>query len=144
MERTMTGSKRLSRKSFRTGAQLLAAAALLAWLPQAASADAASEAVTAATHANLAAAGKDIGTVHTHLHHTLNCLVGPKGEGFDKAAINPCANAGNGAIPDSKDAAKTKVLEDAATLARGGIAATDLAAAQKAAHETEAKLKTLK
>ena len=58
--------------------------------------------------------------VHAHLHHTLNCLVGPNGMDFDKDALNPCKNAGNGAIPDTTDAAKQKALEAAADKARAG------------------------
>ena len=73
----------------------LAFAALL--LPVAALADAHSEIVNAETHAGLAAKGTDLAAVHMHLHHTLNCLVGPSGAGFDAKEINPCANAGSGA-----------------------------------------------
>ena len=48
---------------------------------------------------------------HKHLQHAVNCLVGPNGKGFDAAAGNPCGKAGNGAIPDSTDAAqKAKLL----------------------------------
>jgi hypothetical protein len=59
---------------------------------------------------------------------------------FDKQ-MNPCAHAGAGAIPDTTDAAKRKALEAAAAKARDGIAATDFAAAQKAAAETSSMLK---
>jgi len=37
---------------------------------------------TAANHAGLAANAGAIEMVHTHLHHVLNCLVGPGGDGF--------------------------------------------------------------
>ncbi|HVT23507.1 MAG TPA: hypothetical protein VHD95_02685 [Rhizomicrobium sp.] len=103
-------------------------------------ADAASEVVNAQTHAGLAAAATKIEGVHTHLHHALNCLVGPAGQGFDAKQMNPCAQAGSGAIPDTTDAAKKKKLEAAAAKAREGIAATDFAAAQKAASETASML----
>jgi len=108
---------------------------------QQAFADAASEVVNAQTHAGLAAGSAKIEGVHTHLHHTLNCLVGPAGKGFDAKEMNPCANAGAGAIPDTADAAKKAKLEAAADKARAGLAATDLAAAQKAATDTAAMLK---
>jgi len=114
-------------------------AALL--LPVAALGDAHSEIVNAETHAGLAAQGADLATVHMHLHHALNCLVGPSGAGFDAHEINPCANAGNGAIPDAADAAKKKALEAAAAEARAGIAETALAKAQQAATATAAMLK---
>jgi hypothetical protein len=87
---------------------------------------------TAAQHAGFAAAGADIATVQRHLHHTLNCLVGPEGQGFDQAAGNPCAQAG-GAIPQTADAALKEKLTKAATDATAAIALSDLAAAQAAA-----------
>jgi hypothetical protein len=117
-------------------------ASLLAFAPQTALADAsASETVTAATHADLAAQSADIKGVHTHLHHVLNCLVGPNGNGFDAKELNPCANAGNGAIPDTTDAAKQKLLNAAADKARAGIVAADLKTAQADAREASALLK---
>jgi hypothetical protein len=110
---------------------------------QASAADVKSEVVNAETHAGLAAQATDLDGVHTHLHHALNCLVGPNGAGFDAKQMNPCANSGNGAIPDTTDAAKKKSLEAAADKARSGIAATDLAAAKKDATATAAMLKPL-
>jgi len=78
---------------------LFAFAVLL--VPGAALADGHSEIVLAEQHAGLAAGSGDIAMVHAHLHHTLNCLVGPGGAGFDANQMNPCANAGHGAIPDN-------------------------------------------
>lgn len=122
---------------FVVGAAIMAVPPVL----QRAFADAASEVVNAQTHAGLAAASTKIEGVHTHLHHTLNCLVGPAGQGFDAKQMNPCAQAGSGAIPDTTDAAKKKSLEAAAAKAREGIAATDLATAQKTASEIANMLK---
>ena len=117
----------------------------LAALPlQANAADLNAEIVTAATHADLATQSSDVAMVHMHLHHTLNCLVGPNGTDFDAKEINPCANSGNGAIPDTTDAAKQKSLEAAAGKARDGIAANNLTAAQKLAADTSAMLKAIK
>ncbi|HWA91913.1 MAG TPA: hypothetical protein VG889_17875 [Rhizomicrobium sp.] len=107
----------------------------------AAFADGHSEIVNAEQHAGYAAAAADVGTAHAHLHHTLNCLVGAGGQGFDAKEINPCAQAGNGAIPDAADAAKKSALEAAAAKAREGIAAADLAGAKKAATDAQAMLK---
>jgi len=107
-------------------------------------ADVASEVVNAATHAGLAAGSANLGDVHMHLHHTLNCLVGPGGAGFDAKQMNPCANAGTGAIPDTTDAAQKKLLEAAAAKAREGIASADLATSQKDAADTAAMLKAVK
>ena len=113
-------------------------AALL--VPAAALADAHSEIVNAATHAGLASQSTDVATVHAHLHHTLNCLVGPGGPGFDAREMNPCANAGNGAIPDG-GLLKKLSLQAAAAKARAGIAEPNLAKAQQDAADTAAMLK---
>jgi hypothetical protein len=118
-----------------------AAAAAVLVLPSAAFADAHSEIVTAATHAGLAAGATDIAGVHMHLHHALNCLVGPAGHGFDGKELNPCAQSGNGAIPDTQDAAKKAALQNAADKATAAIALNNLEAAQKAATDIGAMLK---
>jgi hypothetical protein len=123
---------------------MLALAAGLSLIAVQANADVKSQIVNAETHAGLAVQATAIEGVHMHLHHALNCLVGPTGAGFDAKQMNPCAHSGNGAIPDSTDAAKKKSLQAAADKAASGIAATDLATAQKDASETEAMLKPLK
>jgi len=115
-----------------------AAAACFAALP--ALADEAGELSIAQTHAGLAAKATAIDGVHMHLHHALNCLVGPGGAGFDPSNANPCAKAGNGAIPDSTDAGQKTKLAAAVSKAEAGIAATDLAAAQAAATDTAAAI----
>ena len=94
----------------------------------------------AANHANLAANAGAIEMVHTHLHHVLNCLVGPGGQGFDAAPGNPCGQAG-GAIPQTADAATKTKLEGVAASVRGGIANNDIAAAKKVATDANAALK---
>lgn len=113
----------------------LAGAALM-FSTAAFAADPATEVKTAATHAGLAAKAGDINMVHTHLHHALNCIVGPGGEGFDAGQANPCAAAGAGAIPDTTDAAMKTKLAAAAKDAAAGIAATDLKMAQEKAAAT--------
>ena len=94
----------------------------------------------AANHAGLAANAGAIEMVHTHLHHVLNCLVGPGGNGFDAAPGNPCGQAG-GAIPQTADAGQKAKLEAAATQVRAGIANNDMAAAKKVASDVQASLK---
>lgn len=94
---------------------------------------------TAAQHAGFAASSGDIEGVHRHLHHTLNCLVGPDGEGFDQSQGNPCANAG-GAIPQTADAEVKEKLEGLAAQVRTAIASSDLAAAQQVATSVQAAL----
>ena len=105
-------------------------------------ADVQKEIATAEQHAGYAQAATDLKMVHTHLHHTINCLVGPKGKTFDEKALNPCKDLGNGAIPDA-DAATKKKLQAPLDKARAGLKATELQAAQKDAGETEAMLKKL-
>lgn len=104
-------------------------------------ADAAKEIQTAATHAGYATEATVLKTVQAHLHHTVNCLVGPKGIGFDAKQLNPCKDQGNGAIPDTADAAKKKQLEAALASAKAGLKATTLAAAKADAQKTAASLK---
>ena len=91
------------------------------------------EIANAKTHANNAANAGTIDAVHMHMHHAINCLAGPKGEGYDASQMNPCANAGDGAIPDQTDAAKKAKLESAKATLIKGLALTDLKAAQDSA-----------
>ena len=70
-----------------------------------------------------------------------NPLNGANGTTFnsffhDLGAGNPCGKAGNGAIPDSSDAAVKAKLQTIADSAAPGLTTTDLAAAQKAAQST--------
>ena len=130
-----------SKKSFR----LVALCAALTALPLTAmAADASSEITAAATHAGFAAKATTLDMVHAHMHHALNCLVGPGGNGFDATALNPCKNSGNGAIPDTTDTAKKKSLEDVAAMLRTQVMGDDLAMGQKAAASIEEQLKALK
>ena len=116
-------------------------AGLLA-LPMAANAaDASTEITTAATHAGFAAKSGTIKMVHTHMHHAINCLVGPKGNGFDKSALDPCKNSGHGAIPDTMDSTKRSELETVAENLRKGLTDNNLASAQKVAATAEMDLK---
>jgi hypothetical protein len=117
------------------------AALLTAPLPVLA-ADAHGEAVTAATHADLAAKAADMAGTQMHLHHALNCLVGPAGKDFDAKNMNPCANSGTGAITDQTDPTKKAALERAADDARKALAATDLATAQSGAAATAVAINT--
>ena len=94
----------------------------------------------AANHAGLAANAGAIEMVHTHLHHVLNCLVGPGGNGFDAGPGNPCGQAG-GAIPQTADAGQKAKLETVAASVRGGIANNDMAAAKKVATDAQTALK---
>lgn len=107
--------------------------------PFAAHADAAGEVSTAAQHAGFSAAATSLKVAHMHLHHTLNCLVGPSGRGFDSKQENPCSSMGSGAIPDTTDAAAKKSLEHIAARTRSALRSTSLATVTKdaAAIQTE-------
>ncbi|HEX4294683.1 MAG TPA: hypothetical protein VHZ29_11150 [Rhizomicrobium sp.] len=117
-----------------------AAVAAAVLLPATAFADAHSEIVNAGMHAGFAAGAPDVAGAHAHLHHALNCIVGPSGDGFDAKEMNPCANAGKGAIADTISTSKKASLEAAAAKAREGIAAADLATAQKDASDLRVML----
>ena len=127
-------------RSIRLNAVFVAMFALIGLSALVYAADAAKEAAMAARHAGLASKAADVKTVHTHLHHVVNCLVGPKGEGFDANEANPCASLGDGAIPDTTDSEMKAMLMDALKTANAGLGSDDLATAQKNAAETAATL----
>jgi len=104
----------------------------LACVSTASLADGPQATATAARHAGLAAAAEDMAGAMRHLHHTLNCLVGPDGAGFDAGAGNPCNEAG-GAIPQTADAMAKSKLEGAATQVRSALGNSDLAAVKQTA-----------
>jgi hypothetical protein len=82
---------------------------------------------TASAHAGMALGATDLKTAHTHLHHVINCLVGPSGKGFDAQEADPCKGQGQGAIVDAKgDAASESKLHTALTQAEHGLKSTTL------------------
>lgn len=106
--------------------------------------DSAADQVTIAhAHALMAQNATTVAMSHTHLHHVINCLVGPGGSGFDATADNPCKDKGNGAIPDSADnPALHGKLESALNDAQAGLKVDDLTALQSAAGKTAAALES--
>ena len=118
---------------------LLAAPLLVSSVPAMAG-DLGKELSTAVTHAGMAAGSTELKMVQTHLHHVVNCLVGPQGAGFDAAAGNPCKDQGGGAIADAPPA-KQAMLKTALATAQSGIMETDLAKAKATAAETQLALK---
>jgi hypothetical protein len=126
---------------------IIAIAAVISGLltfPIAAYADAKSEIATAAQHAGLAAAAPDLVQTHMHLHHAMNCLVGPQDADFDKTNTNPCAQQGKGAFPDESDAEIKTKLQNAMSAAADGIASKDVATAKKYAATVESLLNAIK
>ncbi len=79
------------------------------------------EIATAADHASYAAKAGELDKVHHHLHHVVNCLIGPSGSGFDTGAGNPCGKEGAGILNDiPADSEIKKPLEQALVLAKTG------------------------
>jgi hypothetical protein len=64
--------------------------------------DPSAELKTAVTHAGFAGKYDTMKEVTLHLHHAVNCLVGPQDKMFDAAAGNPCQGQGNGFLADQK------------------------------------------
>ncbi len=58
------------------------------------------ELTTALTHAGFAAKYEALQEVTTHLHHVVNCIVGPNDKMYNTAAGNPCQGQGNGILAD--------------------------------------------
>lgn len=124
---------------------LLLALALPAALQAAdANGTASKQIATAAAHAGMALGAADLTTAHMHLHHVVNCLVGPAGKGFDAKAADPCKGMGQGAIVDAKgDATVEARLQTALHQAEQGLKAGTLDAAhadaKKAMESLQAK-----
>lgn len=95
----------------------------------------------AVEHSGFASKSSTLKMVHAHLHHTVNCLVGPSGAGFDGKFLNPCKGLGNGAISDSMDMKTKKSLESALELANKGLASDNLSMAQQDARLVNDMLK---
>ena len=112
--------------------------------PMTAYADAAAQIATAAQHAGLAAAAPDLAQTRRHLHHALNCLVGPLDADFDKTNMNPCAQQGKGAFPDASNQDIKVKLQGAMSAAADGIAAKDDATAKKNAATVKTMLEAIK
>ena len=96
---------------------------------------------TAHAHATMAQSADSVAMAHTHLHHVINCLVGPTGQGFDAAAGEPCKGQGNGAIPDSAtDHSLHAKLESALAGAQAGLKSESLASVHQDAGKVAASL----
>lgn len=99
------------------------------------------EVSTAHAHALLAQNATTVADAHTHLHHVINCLVGPEGSGFDAAAGTPCKGEGNGALKDSaSDSALQAKLKAALGDAQRGLTSNSLSAVQQDAAKAAAAL----
>jgi hypothetical protein len=130
---------------WRVGIDALAAAAVAGLImtpalaqSKAAGGDGAAELRTAATHAGFAAKYETLKEVMLHLHHTVNCLVGPKDRMFDAAAGDPCQGQGVGALPDIKarsgEGPQYYEVQWVARMADEALQANELNQAKAAAH----------
>jgi len=109
-------------------------AAALAATPAFAAVSAGKEIGTAIEHSGFASKVKSTEQVHLHLHHVVNCLVGPHGKGFYAAAGDPCKGMGNGALNDlSGQAAVRSELEKALHEADSGLRENSFEAAHATA-----------
>lgn len=122
-------------------AGMLACAFALPALAQGSSAQ--QEVNTAHQHAMFAQKADSVDMAHTHLHHVINCLVGPNGQAFDSNVANPCKGQGNGAIPDSKGNSDLHdKLQSALADAKAGLKANSLKAVHQDASKAGAALKS--
>ncbi len=86
---------------------------------------------TALAHADLAMGAPDLNASHMHLHHVINCLVGPKSPSFDYQSEDPCLAMGNGAIVDTQgDATAQAQLHSAVSLSELGLKTTTVEASK--------------
>ena len=122
----------------------LLCAGLLTMLPLAAHADLAQEISTAADHAKLSTQAPTLKVAQLHLHHTLNCLVGSKGHGYDAKAGDPCSGMGKGAILDEASAKPKRMLEHIAARVHSALRNHHFATVKKLAGEIEVELAKVK
>ena len=126
-------------------ALLLACAMPLAAQAAEGSTAASKQVATATAHAGMALGATDVNMAHTHLHHVINCLVGPSGHGFDSSAGNPCKGMGHGAIVDAKGhTALEGTLHTAAREAEEGLKTTTLDTAHADAKKVMSTLQKAK
>ena len=102
------------------------------------------EIAAAATHAGLAAQETELAGVRMHLHHTMNCLVGPKGEGYSSKDMNPCSALGNGAVVDAATRSTVLGVNAAVMGTKKGLEEPDLAKAKEIAAEVNKLLLNVK
>ena len=95
---------------------------------------------TAIKHAEFASTSKNANQIHLHLHHVINCLVGPEGAAYDPAAGDPCESEGGSALSDLKGAPK-EYLQQALDLAITGVNIGHRAPARNVAIAVDALLK---
>ena len=96
---------------------------------------------TAIEHAEFSVNANNVATLHLHLHHVVNCLVGENGKQFYAKAGDPCKGMGNGAINDAHNAALKTRLEKILHTAERGLEEKQLTRAHKTASLVKRMLK---
>jgi hypothetical protein len=97
---------------------------------------AAQELQAAENAAHSARTAKDLAGVHEHLQAVINCLVGPQGPGYVATTNNPCTHMGRGALTDViQGSDETRLLNDALSEAKDGLATTNVDDARAKAKE---------
>jgi hypothetical protein len=71
--------------------------------------------------------------IHDRMQRSINCLEGPKGPNFVATVLNPCADSGNGVIPDSADEAKNAKYREVVAKLKAGLTVNDRQEAQQVA-----------
>lgn len=117
---------------FTPAAMVLVAGVALAAVP---AGMAQKELANAKMHATVASQIDSLAGIHLHLHHVINCLVGPHGAGYSAKAETlstyHCNDLGAGAIADSAGNQKAQRLEESALReAEAGVHATSYAIAK--------------
>jgi hypothetical protein len=102
---------------------------------------------TAMTHAGFAEKYDSMKEVSLHLHHVLNCLVGPGAKMYDQAAGDPCQGQGKGILPDIKasmgEDQEYQVAWWLAHMADQALTMGNLAQAKAAAHIIRVQLASM-
>ena len=96
---------------------------------------------TAIDHAEFSVKANDVATLHLHLHHVVNCLVGENGKQFYAEAGDPCKGMGNGAINDAKNATLKTRLESILAEAEKGLNEKEFTRAHKTASQVKRMLR---
>lgn len=100
---------------------------------------------TAITQVSAAIEADTLENIHKHLQHTVNCLVGEQGKGFDASVGNPCKGMRQSAINAMRgQQPATRLLKHAATLARIGTRLGLVTAAKSLARQVEGLLQEAK
>ncbi len=103
---------------------------------------------TAVQHSKFSQDYNGMKEITSHLQHTINCLEGPTGPGFEGGAGNPCQGQGSGMIVDAKKAggkyaSASNYMEAADALAKAGLKTKSPEAAKAFGQATQVVLESI-